>query len=88
MVKFGENTEESWALPSITECKKRRLLLPVLSTLTCGQYRYQMVWTETLKTYHEMVSAEGWTDKKEINVPAVQALTFQVCSSSKFSRLQ
>jgi len=39
-----------------------------------------MVWTETLKTYHEMVSAEGWTDKKEISIPVVQSLTFKVCA--------
>jgi len=26
-------------------------------------------------TYHEMISAEGWTDKQEIDVPVVQLLT-------------
>ena len=32
-------------------------------------------------TYHEMLSAEGWTasDKQEIEVPVVQSLTFKVC---------
>ena len=29
-------------------------------------------------TYHEMLSAEGWTDKQEIDVPVVQSLTFKV----------
>lgn len=44
-------------------------------------YSYQMVWTETSKTYHEMISAEGWTGKKEINIPVVQSLTFKVRQS-------
>ena len=29
-------------------------------------------------TYDEMLSAEGWTDKQEIDVPVVQSLTFKV----------
>ena len=37
-----------------------------------------MVWTETSKTYDEMISMEGWTDKKEIDIPVVQSLTFKV----------
>ena len=41
-------------------------------------HRYQMVWRETSNTYHEMLSAEGWTNKQEINVPIVQSLTFKV----------
>jgi len=37
-----------------------------------------MVWKETLNTYREMVFAEGWGDKKEIDIPVVQKLTFKV----------
>ena len=37
-----------------------------------------MVWEQTLDTYREMVSAEGWSDKKEIDIPVVQQLTFKV----------
>ena len=37
-----------------------------------------MVWEETSKTYNEMLSAEGWTDKQKIDVPVVQSLTFKV----------
>ena len=37
-----------------------------------------MVWEQTLNTYREMVSAEGWSDKKEIDIPIVQKLTFKV----------
>ena len=41
-------------------------------------------------TYHEMVSAEGWTDKVEIEVPVVQSLTFKVwvfCTATLNSNL-
>jgi hypothetical protein len=37
-----------------------------------------MVWSETLGTYHEMISAEGWATKDTIDVPIVQTLTFKV----------
>jgi len=37
-----------------------------------------MVWHESLRTYREMVLAEKWENAKEIDVPAVQALTFKV----------
>jgi hypothetical protein len=40
--------------------------------------RFEMVWRETQSTYREMVLEEGWTDKKEISLPAVQGLTFKV----------
>ena len=29
-------------------------------------------------TYYEMLSAEGWTDRQEIDVPVVQSLTSKV----------
>ena len=78
MVKPGENTEESWVLPSTTECRERRLTHSI--DIDLRTHRYQMVWTETSKTYHDMASAEGWTDKREISVPVVQSFTFKVCA--------
>jgi len=54
--------------------KHRRIMGPSFNNRV-----YQMVWTETLKTYNEMLSAEGWTNRKEIDVPLVQSLTFKVC---------
>ncbi|PPQ91914.1 hypothetical protein CVT25_001285 [Psilocybe cyanescens] len=39
---------------------------------------YQMVWTETLKTYGDMIAAEGWEGKQEIDVPVIQTLTFKL----------
>ncbi|KAF8155579.1 cytochrome P450 [Crassisporium funariophilum] len=53
--------------------KHRRIMGPAFNNKL-----YQMVWTETLKTYHEMVVAEGWTGKKEIDVPVIQTLTFKL----------
>jgi len=50
--------------------KHRRIMGP-----SFNNQLYQMVWRETSKTYHEMLSVEGWTDKKEIDVPDVQSLT-------------
>ena len=37
-----------------------------------------MVWTESLKTYRDMVSVEKWEDKTEIILPIVQDLMFKV----------
>ena len=80
MAKHGENTEGLWVPPLTTNCKNGNIFnVPlVLSTLTFWTYRYQMVWRETSNTYHEMLSAEGWIDKQEIEVPIVQSLTFKV----------
>ncbi|KDR80361.1 hypothetical protein GALMADRAFT_242750 [Galerina marginata CBS 339.88] len=52
--------------------KHRRIMGPAFSNNL-----YQMVWKESLKTYHEMVSAEGWDGKKEIEVSVIQKLTFK-----------
>ena len=41
-----------------------------------------MVWKQTFNTYQEMVSAEGWSDKEEINIPVAQKLTFKVSSTN------
>ncbi|KAF8815129.1 cytochrome P450 [Phlegmacium glaucopus] len=53
--------------------KHRRVMGPAFNNRV-----YQMVWSETLKTYHEMIAVEGWADKKEISVPVVQSLTFKL----------
>lgn len=42
--------------------------------------RYQRVWAETIDTYRQMISVEGWTGKAAIEVPAIQQLTFKVYS--------
>lgn len=41
--------------------------------------RYRLVWTETLKTYREMIAVEKWEEKGTVNVPVIQSLTFKVC---------
>jgi len=53
--------------------KHRRIMGPAFNNQL-----YQMVWSETSKTYHEMLSAEGWSDKQEIDILAVQSLTFKL----------
>lgn len=46
--------------------------------LNLSDYRYQMVWQETLNTFRDMVTAEMWEGKKTIDVPVTQHLTFKV----------
>ncbi|KAH9478750.1 Cytochrome P450 monooxygenase 124 [Psilocybe cubensis] len=53
--------------------KHRRIVGPAFNNSL-----YQMVWTETLNTYNDMVEAEGWKGKKEIDVPVIQTLTFKL----------
>ncbi|GLB42270.1 putative cytochrome P450 [Lyophyllum shimeji] len=53
--------------------KHRRIMGPAFNNKL-----YQMVWTETLETYREMIAAEGWSKKDLINVPVVQTLTFKL----------
>ncbi len=67
-------------------CVNRSLFGPTLSFSDAAPWkRYDAVWEETLKTYHEMVAEEGWTNKDQISVTAVQNLTFKasrrVCRS-------
>ncbi|KAG7097880.1 hypothetical protein E1B28_005192 [Marasmius oreades] len=52
--------------------KHRRVMGPAFSNSL-----YQMVWDESLKTYQDMVSAEGWSDKKTVDVPVTQVATFK-----------
>ncbi|KAL0572355.1 hypothetical protein V5O48_009611 [Marasmius crinis-equi] len=66
---FGDNvlsTEgEEWK-------KHRKILSPAF-----GNALYQLVWDESLKTYRDMVSAEGWIGQKSIDVPELQKATFK-----------
>ncbi|PPQ69426.1 hypothetical protein CVT24_001475 [Panaeolus cyanescens] len=52
--------------------KHRRVMGPAFN----GKL-YDLVWKETLDTYREMVSAEGWLGKSSVEIPAVQRLTFK-----------
>ncbi|KAG6865641.1 hypothetical protein C0991_000811 [Blastosporella zonata] len=36
---------------------------------------YEMVWSETLNTYHQIEVAEGWTIKNTVVIPAVQVIS-------------
>lgn len=38
-------------------------------------HRYEMVWSETLDTYYQMESFEGWVGKDTVEIPAVQKLS-------------
>ncbi|KAF9553104.1 cytochrome P450 [Agrocybe pediades] len=53
--------------------KHRRIMGPAFNNAL-----YDMVWSETLRTYKEMISAEGWDSKDEIEIPVIQKLTFQL----------
>ncbi|KJA21381.1 hypothetical protein HYPSUDRAFT_77809 [Hypholoma sublateritium FD-334 SS-4] len=53
--------------------KHRRIVGPAFNSKL-----YEAVWAETLRTYREMVSEEGWEARYRIRVPVVQALTFKV----------
>lgn len=76
MEKRGESIDALWALLSIMSCET--FSLPSVIRLLTFYYSYQMVWTETLKTYGDMIAAEGWEGKQEIDVPVIQTLTFKV----------
>ncbi|KAG7097881.1 hypothetical protein E1B28_005193 [Marasmius oreades] len=52
--------------------KHRRVMGPAFS-----HSLYRMVWDESSKTYREMVSAEGWSEKKTVDVPVTQVATFK-----------
>ncbi|KAG6917128.1 hypothetical protein DXG01_003794 [Tephrocybe rancida] len=53
--------------------KHRRIMGPAFNSKL-----YKMVWTETLETYREMLSAENWGSQTTIDVPVVQTLTFKL----------
>ncbi|KAJ8517930.1 hypothetical protein ONZ45_g4924 [Pleurotus djamor] len=39
---------------------------------------YNLVWEQTLRTYREMITAEGWENADVAEVPVVQKLTFKL----------
>ncbi|KAF9467919.1 cytochrome P450 [Collybia nuda] len=53
--------------------KHRRIMGPAFNNDL-----YQLVWSETLETYREMISAEGWDREDTVDVPIIQALTFKL----------
>ncbi|KAL0573735.1 hypothetical protein V5O48_008231 [Marasmius crinis-equi] len=53
--------------------RHRRIVGPAF-----GSALYRLVWEQSLKTYREMISEEGWTDKKSVDIPVLQAATFKV----------
>jgi hypothetical protein len=59
----------------------------VIEIKTLKQYlhlRYSLVWQETIATYKEMVSAEGWDVKAEFIIPEINKLPVQVSLSRTF----
>ncbi|KAJ8082992.1 hypothetical protein PM082_008852 [Marasmius tenuissimus] len=52
--------------------RHRRIMGPAFN-----QKLYQLVWEQTIKTYRDMISSEGWESQSTVKVPAVQALTFK-----------
>ena len=71
----GEGIDVSWALRSITY---RECLQSFLAVCYLLSQRYQLVWNATIKTYHEMVTHEGWLSAKKAEVPVFQDLAMQV----------
>ncbi|KAF9481644.1 cytochrome P450 [Pholiota conissans] len=53
--------------------KHRRIMGPAFNAKL-----FEMVWRETLTTYREMIVEEGWTNKRIIDVPVLQTLTFKL----------
>ncbi|KAL0574637.1 hypothetical protein V5O48_007333 [Marasmius crinis-equi] len=52
--------------------KHRRIMAPAFSNTL-----YQLVWDESLKTYRDMVSADGWLDRKTVDITELQKNTFK-----------
>lgn len=57
------------------------LLLHVIYSSHMSPYRYRLVWTQTMKTYRDMVTSEKWEGKASVSVPVIQELTFKVESA-------
>ncbi|KAL0568976.1 hypothetical protein V5O48_012994 [Marasmius crinis-equi] len=52
--------------------KYRRISSPSFSNSL-----YQLVWDASLKTYRDMVSAEGWIGQKSVDIPRLQTSTMK-----------
>ncbi|EGN98791.1 hypothetical protein SERLA73DRAFT_181431 [Serpula lacrymans var. lacrymans S7.3] len=47
--------------------KYRRVMAPAFSNET-----YDLVWSESLRTYYDMIAAEGWDEKRVVEAPSFQ----------------
>ncbi|KAF9000899.1 cytochrome P450 [Cyathus striatus] len=52
--------------------KHRRIVGPAFS-----QKLYELVWSQSLELYRQMLTAEGFEDQKVVDLPAVQQITFK-----------
>jgi hypothetical protein len=67
-----------WGLNLVTSNKDdwrrhRRIMGPAFNTST-----YSIVWTETLRVYRDIITAEGWAQKDLVTLRPVQAYTIRV----------
>ncbi|KAJ7269943.1 cytochrome P450 [Mycena rebaudengoi] len=53
--------------------KHRRVVGPAF-----GTQLYKLVWTQTAKTYHDMIEVEGWEKKDVVEIPIIQKLTLKL----------
>ncbi|KAJ3878539.1 cytochrome P450 [Lentinula edodes] len=53
--------------------KHRRVMGPAFNNEL-----YRLVWTQTMKTYRDMVTSEKWEGKASVSVPVIQELTFKL----------
>ncbi|KAJ4473118.1 cytochrome P450 [Lentinula aciculospora] len=53
--------------------KHRRVMGPAFNNEL-----YRLVWSQTMKTYRDLVTSEKWQEKGSISAPAVQEFTFKL----------
>ncbi|KAJ3796245.1 cytochrome P450 [Lentinula aff. detonsa] len=53
--------------------KHRRVMGPAFNNEL-----YRLVWSQTLKTYHDLVISEKWEEKGTVIVPVIQEITFKL----------
>ncbi|KAJ7269928.1 cytochrome P450, partial [Mycena rebaudengoi] len=53
--------------------KHRRVVGPAF-----GTELYKLVWTQTAKTYRDMIEVEGWEKKDVVEIPIIQKLTLKL----------
>ncbi|KAF8068991.1 cytochrome P450 [Lyophyllum atratum] len=68
LIKWGHNLASASDMDMWR--RHRRVMGPAFNNKL-----YQMVWSETLDTYRQMESVEGWVGKSSIEIPAVQKLS-------------
>ncbi|KAL0569773.1 hypothetical protein V5O48_012184 [Marasmius crinis-equi] len=52
--------------------RHRRIMGPAFNSKL-----YQLVWEQTIKTYRDMVQAEGWESQNTVQISAIQTYTFK-----------